>query len=209
MSFQEEAAAIEDWQNLEVLFRAFPSNRTLRAAWRQAAREADAWLSERHHHGLPALLPGLVHARLATALLAAGFHHKSQLQGAAFLCLGCHAGLEVRILRDLGAGRVLGVERRSNVVEAGIRARVVEPRDIACHDYWDCLGEKSLGSWDVVLALAPENLSLGQLKTAARGSLNPRGRVVVVAEPHDVSDVPQDTRIGPAMEGTMQWYRLV
>jgi hypothetical protein len=85
----------------------------------------------------------------------------------------------------------------------------VEPREIICRDYWDYLAKDGPDCWDVVLALAPENLLLARLKTATSSRLNPGGRVVVVAEPHDVSDVPQDTRMGPAMEGTMQWYRLL
>ncbi len=82
-------------------------------------------LLARGHSGLPALIPGLVHARLATALLVAGYQSKSQLSSHSFLCLGCHAGLEVRILRDFGASHAEDVEIRQAVVQEGIRNRLI------------------------------------------------------------------------------------
>lgn len=93
MGALHERAAQEDWVSLEVLFRLFPSSRMQRQTWRQVCEAVHAELLARGHRGLPALIPGLVHARVATVLLAAGYHSKRDLQARKILCLGCHAGL--------------------------------------------------------------------------------------------------------------------
>ncbi len=72
-----ERAVQGDWVSPELLF---PSSRMQRQAWRRVCEAIDAALLERGLRGLPALIPGLVHARLATALLAAGYRSKQDLQ---------------------------------------------------------------------------------------------------------------------------------
>lgn len=97
------AMTLKTGVSLERLFRSFSSCVGQRHTWRQGSDDCYRNLLARGHEGRPALVPGLVHARLATALLAGRYRQKRQLQGRTFLCLGCHAGLEVRTLRDLGA----------------------------------------------------------------------------------------------------------
>ncbi|NMP23667.1 class I SAM-dependent methyltransferase [Sulfobacillus harzensis] len=197
-----------DWVSLEYLFRAFPSSRVQRQAWRQACEAVDAALLARGHHGLPALIPGLVHARLATALLAAGYRSKRDLQERSFLCLGCHAGLEVRILRDFGASQALGIEIRPDVVAASLTAGLIAPGDVVVQDFWEYLKEMGHETFDTVIALAPQRLPMERLWALSQSRLVVGGLMVVVAQDTDVLSIPQATTIGPAMEGTMSWYRL-
>ncbi len=158
-----ERAIQGDWVSLEVLFRVFPSSRMQRQAWRQACEAVDAALLARGHRGLPALIPGLVHARLATARLAAGYLSKRDLQARKFLCLGCHAGLEVRILRDFAAMRALGVEIRQDVVAESVTAGLVAREDIVAQDFWEYLRFGEHEMFDTVIVLAPQQLVLQQL----------------------------------------------
>ncbi len=197
-----------DWQSLEVLYRAFPSAEGHRRAWRCAARRADAALSTRGHHGLPALVPGLVHARVATALLAAGYRSSEELHGRTFCTLGCHAGLEVRILRDLGAGCAHGVELRGDVVAVAMAAGVVPADAIWVGNYWDLLARHALPTFDELLVLAPDHLLVDKLWEMARPTLRVDGHLVVVASPSDVDAIPAEALSGPALEGTMRWFAL-
>ena len=196
------------WDSLEYLFRAFPSSLRERQQWRQASDAVDQALTTRGHYGLPALVPGLVHARLATALLAAGYRSKRDLLGRSFLCLGCHAGLEVRILRDFGASKVIGVEMRADVVEASINARLTDPGDVVVEDFWGYLSRTDGELFDTVMALAPQRLAVERLWERVKNWLVPGGPLVVVAQPGDITGKPQEVRQGPAMEGTMRWYQL-
>ena len=168
-----------------------------------------ARLDAHGHHGLPALVAGLVHARLATALLAAGWRAKSELRARSVLCLGCHAGLEVRMLRDFGVPRVHGVELRSLVVRESVEEGLVGAADISVGNWWAWLEAPPPGgriAWDAIVALAPQDLALDRLWTAAEPHLAPTGRVVVVAHPAEVVRPAPEWRTGPALEGTMQWY---
>jgi hypothetical protein len=203
-----ERAIQGDWVSLEVLFRVFPSSRMQRQAWRQACEAVDAALLARGHRGLPALIPGLVHARLATARLAAGYLSKRDLQARKFLCLGCHAGLEVRILRDFAAMRALGVEIRQDVVAESVTAGLVAREDIVAQDFWEYLRFGEHEMFDTVIVLAPQQLVLQQLWDLSQSRLLLGGQMVVVAQDTDILSVPHETAIGPAMEGTMSWYRL-
>lgn len=197
-----------DWVSLEYLFRAFPSTRRQRRAWLQACGAVDAVLSAQGHHGLPALIPGLVHARVATALLTAGYCSKRDLRGRRLLCLGCHAGLEVRIVRDFGALQVLGVEIRPGVVRASWTAGLVTRDEVLVQDFWDYLRAASGERYDTVMVLNPHELPLRPLWALAKSRLLPGGQMVVVAQEIDVLSVPPCTVTGPAMEETMRWYRL-
>ncbi|PSR21961.1 MAG: hypothetical protein C7B45_08710 [Sulfobacillus acidophilus] len=208
MGALHERAVQGDWVNLEVLYRIFPSSRMQRQAWRQACEAIDAALLARGHRGLPALIPGLVHARLATALLASGYRSKRDLQARKFLCLGCHAGLEVRMLRDFAAMRALGVEIRQDVVKASVTAGLVTQEDIVAQDFWEYLRFGEHEMFDTVMVLAPQQLILQQLWELSQSRLSPGGQMVVVAQDTDILSVPHETAIGPAMEGTMCWYRL-
>ncbi len=196
----------DDWQSLERVFRTFPSTRKQRCLWREKSSTIYERLLNRNHKGLPALIPGLVHARLATALLVAGYRSKSQLSSRSFLCLGCHAGLEVRILRDLGAGHVGGIEIREVVVQAGIDHELVRSDEIQTGDFWQILMEDTTTIWDEIMALAPQSLSLDKLWETASGHLSPGGHLIVIAQDADLLDVPSHIDYGEAMEGTMQWY---
>ena len=198
----------DDWQSLERVFRAFPSQRQERAEWRSIASTVYARLLERGHLGLPALIPGLVHARLATALVAAGYRRKAEIRGRSFLCLGCHAGLEVRILRDFGAGRVLGIERRAEVVEEGVRATLIDSGEILVADFWDALRQPVRSHWDEILVLAPEALDMEALWLLARPHLVAGGHLTVVAQASDIEVWPSGMRQGVALEGTMGWYSM-
>ncbi len=197
-----------DWQSLEVLFRAFPSTQRQRRAWRTTTIRVDAALAARGHHGLPALVPGLVHARVATALLAAGYRSKDELRARSFCLLGCHAGLEVRILRDLGAGWVRGVEQRGDVVAEAVAAGLVTADAVWVGNYWDLLARGALPLCDEMLVLAPERLPLGQLWEAAGPTIREGGHLVVVATRADAEAVPAEAVSGPALEGTMRWHVL-
>lgn len=198
-----------DWTSLECVYRAFPSKPEDRRSWRAASAAAYRSLLARGHLGLPALIPGLVHARLATALLAAGYRAKSQLADRSFLCLGCHAGLEVRILRDFGAGGVLGIEIRHDVVAEGVRSQLVEPDEVRIADWWEFLtADDERKTWDEILVLAPQQLSLEKLWDVARPHLVAGGHVVVVAQEGDLRDMPAEVDHGSALEDTMQWYAL-
>lgn len=198
----------QKWDSLEYLFRAFPSSVRQRQRWRQACDAVDQALSVRGHYGVPALVPGLVHARLATALLAAGYRSKRDLQGRSFLCLGCHAGLEVRILRDFGASKALGVEMRADVVQASLDAGLISPGDVVVQDFWGYLTKAHEGATDTVMALAPQRLAIERLWDRVEHWLVPGGKMVIVAQEGDVLVVPEEARQGPAMEGTMRWYDL-
>lgn len=198
----------EDWISLERVYRSFPSTQRERFMWRNAASLVHARLTEQGHHGLPALLPGLVHARLATALLAAGYHSKRELRNHSFLCLGCHAGLEIRILRDFGAGWVHGLEIRPGVVEEACQAGLVERHEISGGDFWEYLSASPFLSVDMIMALAPDRLSLERLWDVAEPHLVPGGHLVAVAQDTDILAMPKGVSVGPAMEGTMNWYIL-
>lgn len=149
---------------------------------------------------------GLVHARLATALLVAGYPDPTPLRHRSFLMLGSHAGLEVQILRDLGAATVTGIEKRADIVQAGILAQLVTADDLLITDYWVFL-ENRRDRWDTIIALAPENLSLERLAGYAGPRLTSAGHLIVIAAPQDITEVTEEWLTGPAMEGTMQWYR--
>lgn len=198
----------DDWESLERVYRVFPATRAQRQAWRRASNAVYQSLSAQGHMGLPALIPGLVHARLATGLLAGGYRTKSQLADRSFLCLGCHAGLEVRILRDFGARRAMGVEIRENVVREAVRAHLVEPTEIMAADFWTLLTVETETIWDDILILAPQGLSLHKLWTVARPHLVHGGHLVTVAQKSDLLDSPVEVSQGVALEGTMQWYVL-
>lgn len=204
----EEVPVGQDWDSLEYLFRAFPSSLRKRRRWRLACQMVDQSLTLKGHHGLPALIPGLVHARLATSLLAAGYRSKRDIGGRRFLCLGCHAGLEVRILRDFGATEVLGVEIRSDVVQASLSAGLTAPGDVVVQDFWEYLTNTGEETFDTVIALAPQRLPIGRLWASARNWLASKGHLTVVAQTADVFDVPKEALHGPAMEGTMRWYQV-
>lgn len=197
-----------DWQSLEMLFRAFPSTQGQRRAWRTTALRVDAALAARGHHGLPALVPGLVHARLATALLAAGYRSKGELSRRSFCLLGCHAGLEVRILRDLGAGWVRGVEQRADLVAEAVAAGLVSADSVWVGDYWDLLARGALPPCDEMLVLAPERLPVGHLWQVAGPTIREGGHLVVVAARADAEAIPEEAVSGPALEGTMRWHVL-
>ena len=199
----------EDWVSLEYLYQAFPSTPENRNLWRTAVQEIYYQLKAQGHHGLPALIPGLVHARVATALLAAGYRSNRNLRHQSFLCLGCHAGLEVRILRDLGAGRVYGLEIRRAVVESGMDAHLIESGEVAIADYWEVLHRPNpSATWDTIMLLAPEDVSLQVLWDTVRPHLVPGGRLAVVAQMSDVKEIPQEAYGGAALEGTMRWLGL-
>ncbi len=198
----------DDWASLECVYRAFPTTREQRRLWRTTSNAIYQSLLAKGHMGLPALIPGLVHARLATALLAAGYQTKSQLADRSFLCLGCHAGLEVRILRDFGAHRAQGVEIRRDVVQEGLRAQVVKPDEIKVADLWEFLTSDVEQTWDEILVLAPQRLSLKKLWDIARPHLTLGGHLVAVAQECDLLDMPAEVVHGSALEDTMQWYAL-
>ncbi len=200
--------ACDDWQSLERLYQVFPSTPDQRRTWRSAAQSIDKRLQARGHQGLPALIPGLVHARVATALLAAGYRTEAQLASSSFLCLGCHAGLEVRILRDFGARSVHGVEIRGEVVQEALRARLVDSSEVTTEDFWTYLAEAGNELFDNILVLAPEALSLQRLWHAVIPHLAADGHLVVVAQHADLRDLPLHIPQGAALEGTMQWYAL-
>ncbi len=198
----------EDWASLERLYRTFPSTREQRALWRTTCEEIDARLRRRGHMGLPALMPGLVHARLATALLASGYRAKTELARRSFLCLGCHAGLEVRILRDFGAGRVHGIETHPDVVRVSRMVGLVRSDEVTVEDFWRYL-DFSTEIVDAVLVLMPYRISVGTLWQAVQSKLVVGGHLVIVAQSSDVLDVPAGISHGIAMEGTMRWYRMI
>lgn len=201
MGALHEWAIQGDWVILEFLFRLFPSSRMRRQTWRQACEAIDAAFLAIGHRGLPALIPGLVHARLATALLAVGYRSKRDLQARKFLCLGCHAGLEVRILRDFAAMRALGGEIRQDVVTACLTAGLVGPQDIVAQDFWEYLRLGEHEMFDTVIVLAPQLALAAVVEFVATA--------VVAGRPAtDILSVPHETAIGPAIEGTTSWYRL-
>ena len=208
-SLKRVGGACDDWQSLERLYQAFPSTLNQRRTWRTAAQLIDKRLQARGHQGLPALIPGLVHARVATALLAAGYRTEAQLATSSFLCLGCHAGLEVRILRDFGARSVHGVEIRGEVVQEALRARLVDSSEVTTEDFWTYLAAEGHELFDNILVLAPEALSLQRLWRAVIPHLAADGRLAVVAQPADLRDFPLHIPQGAALEGTMQWYALM
>lgn len=195
-----------DLESLEWIFRQFPTQRQQRLQWRQIAAEVDRRLRNQHHWGTPALVPGLVHARVATALIVAGIRNKRVLLGKAILTLGAHAGLEVRILNDLGA-YAIGIERNSHVVSQAIDAGLVTSEQLIVADYWKFL-RSDLRNWDLIISLAPQSLSLELLAVHAVPHLKSRGQLVVVAHDDEVVGKTGDFDVGPALEGTMQWYRL-
>ena len=197
----------DDWESLERVFRAFPSRREERFAWRTACALVYQKLLVQGHMGLPALIPGLVHARLATALLAAGYRTKRQLAGRSLLCLGCHAGLEVRILRDFGA-RAEGLEIRQDVVEAAVNACLVQRGEVEAADYWEYLSQPPRALRHDIFMLAPEEVPVETLWNAAKSHLTAKGHLVIVAQPSDMVGVPTVAERGVALEGTMQWCRL-
>ncbi len=198
----------EEWQSLEVLYRVFPSAQGQRRAWRTTAMRVHAALAAHGHHGLPALVPGLVHARVATALLAAGYRSKAELGGRSFCLLGCHAGLEVRILQDFGAGGVCGVEQRADVVAESVAAGLVRANSVRVGNYWDLLDRRLLPPCDEMLVLAPERLPVTGLWQVAAATIREGGHLVVVATHADAEAVPPEARSGPALEGTMRWHVL-
>ena len=205
---RSDAERCDDWESLECLYQAFPSTHAQRRAWRAASTAVRMALLTRGHLGWPALIPGLVHARLATALLAAGYRRQADLARSRFLCLGCHAGLEVRILRDFGAADAMGLEIRGEVVDEGLRSGLIRPGEVATADFWDFLTASADPSWDDILLLAPQQIALGKLWQAARGRLAPHGHLVAVAQASDLTDLPADVVDGPALEDTMRWYVL-
>ncbi len=195
-----------DIESLEWILRQFPSRWQQRTQWRQMALEVDRALRDQHHWGIPALVPGLVHARVATALIVAGFRNKRALAGKSILTLGAHAGLEVRILGDLGA-HAIGIERNARVVSQAIDTGLVSSEQLIIGDYWAFL-QAERRDWDLIMSLAPQSLNLELLATNAVPHLKSRGQLVVVAHYDEVVGRTEDFDFGPALEGTMQWYRL-
>lgn len=197
----------ENWNSLEFGYRAFPSTTRLRREWRKLAESVvqTLWTRERHM-ALPALVPGLVHARLAVALLAAGYRKKADLIDQSFLCLGCHAGLEIRMLCDFGAGFVHGVEMRPEVVQESVAQGLVDSDAVWVGDYWDYLRRVPDVLRNAVLMIAPEDVAFRTLWEVCREHIAPGGHLVVVAQPSTVSDIPDFVSCGPALEGAMKWY---
>ncbi|MCL6562837.1 MAG: hypothetical protein K6U87_07495 [Firmicutes bacterium] len=191
-----------DLNSLESLYRYFPTRLRERARWRELAQQAATLLAEQGHYGLPALLPSFVHARVAAALAASGLIGRRSLQSMAILTLGAHAGLEVRILQDLGAGTVLGVERDPRLVAVGHQLGLADPASLVVGDSWEFLSENR-SVWDRILVLAPQRLALTPLWDQARSRLTPTGCLVVLAHRGEASDAPPQANPRPALEDTM------
>jgi protein-L-isoaspartate O-methyltransferase len=191
-----------DLNSLESLYRYFPTRSWERARWRELAQQAVLQLAEQGHYGLPALLPSFVHARVAAALAASGLIGRSSLRAMAILTLGAHAGLEVRILKDLGAGTVLGVERDPRLVAVGHQVGLADPASLVVGDSWEYLAE-SQSNWDRILVLAPQRLALRPLWDQAQRRLTGSGCLVVLAHRGEAFDLPPQAYPCPALEDTM------
>ncbi|MBX5466146.1 MAG: class I SAM-dependent methyltransferase [Firmicutes bacterium] len=191
-----------DLVHFESLYRRFPSKKAERRGWQTLARAAEERLLALGHIGTPALIPSFVHARVAAALWASGVPRRAALAAQSVLTLGAHAGLEVRILRDLGASPVVGVERDPKLVAVGQAVGLAAPTELVVADLWEFLAGDSR-RWDRILVLAPQALSLSRLVQAARPRLAPAGRLSVLAHADQVADIPPAPRPLPALEGTM------
>ncbi len=120
--------------------------------------------------------------------------------------MGCHAGLELRILQDFGAHDVHGIEIRNHVVKAAIHAQLIPAIAVTVADFWSYLSGPPVAFYTDIFALAPEALSLQHLWNAVRPHLVESGHLVVVAQPQDVGDAPPEALQAMALEGTMHWY---
>ncbi|CAB1128071.1 conserved protein of unknown function [Candidatus Hydrogenisulfobacillus filiaventi] len=193
-----------DLWSLQGLLEAWPGRPEEREAWRTFARRAEAALRERApgHWPGPALVPGLLQARLAAALGLAGLTRGDRLR-TRVLTLGAHAGLEVRMLRDFGFEAV-GLEQRPELAAAGRDTGLLPPDSLVTADYRAYLADPG-PAWPLILALAPEAVDPAWIATARR-RLAPEGQLVVVAY---WADLPAawHSRARPVVEGLMGGLR--
>lgn len=193
-----------DLDSLEWLYQYLPASKELRSTWRSLARNAQNYLAKMAHHGLPALLVSFVHARVAAALAASDFPAE-KLPTADILTLGCHVGLENRMLRDLGAAKVLGVEQDPKLVQAGVNLGVVRADEIYLDDMERYL-LKQQTVWDRILVLAPQTLDLDRVASLALPRLKAQGKLVVLAHHGTLYDLSPDAVPLSALEETMEAY---
>jgi hypothetical protein len=150
----------------------------------------------------PALVPGLVQARLGTALLLGGYLGPP-LPSLRILTLGAHAGLELRMLRDWGA-EAIGIERNLTLVRAGIQTEVVGTEALLAAEATDYLTRSCsvTHAYDLILILAPSDPAWPTWVDQASARLAPDGQLVVVAYWSDLP-VGWRTLATPCLEGTM------
>ena len=170
-----------------------------RRTWRRLAELLIGRLGERQ---APALVPGLVQARVATALLLAGYPHPP-LPAERILTVGAHAGFEVRLLRDWGS-EATGIEQNPRVVQAGIEAGVVSSDALLSADAETHLAQAlQKGCRYLLIAmLAPSDPAWPTWLDLASSLLTRGGHLVILAY---WADLPADWRIAatPCLEGTM------
>jgi predicted TPR repeat methyltransferase len=123
------------------------------------------------------------------------------------LTLGCHVGLEDRILRDLGAGRVLGVEVDPRLVAVSRALGIVGEEEIVAAEMGAFLRQDER-RWQRILVLAPQELDLSALAALALARLAPGGRLVVLAHHGALRAIPPGLEGRSALEGTMLAYVL-
>lgn len=188
-----------DLWSLDALLGSWPATPSQRRRWREGAQAAGTLLQSQGYWALPAVTPGLVQARVAAALLAAGVT-RSSIRGQKILTLGAHVGLEVRILRDWGA-EAQGIEQNRMVVEAGVQSQLVTPSDMVVGDVRTVL-ERDTGRFNHIIALAPSDPEWPSWIAPALERLTSDGSVVIVAYWRDVPLVFH-AAMEDGLEGTM------
>lgn len=192
-------AGPRDLWSLDALLGAWSATPRQRRAWRRAAQNAEKLLRSPAHWDTPAILTGLVQARVATALMAAGLR-RADLLGRQILTLGAHIGLEARILRDWGAD-VRGVEQHRAIAGAGLQAHIVRMGDLEIGKALSVL-EKDPRHYDHILALAPSDADWPSRICVGLQRLKPGGSFLVVAYWRDIPLIFHDT-MEEGLEGTM------
>jgi hypothetical protein len=100
------------------------------------------------------------------------------------------------------------LEIRDDIVREGVREQLVEPEEIRAGDFRELLTTDVETTWDDILFLAPEGLSLQKLWAVVRRHLVVGGHLVIVPQESDLLEVSPEVNAGVALEGTMHWYTL-
>ena len=84
----------------------------------------------------------------------------------------------------------------------------MEPEEIRAGDFRELLTTDVETTWDDILFLAPEGLSLQKLWAVVRRHLVVGGHLVIVPQESDLLEVSPEVNAGVALEGIMHWYTL-
>lgn len=188
-----------DAWSLDALFERWPASPIQRQQWRKLTEALSRELSSQGHWSAPAISPGLVQARVATALTLARLDG-DRLHNSRILTLGAHTGMEVRILRDWGA-RAIGIESNASLVSIGRRLGVV-PHSALLKAKAPSFLQKSHRMWDYIFCLAPAHFEFESWCAPIAKRLQADGKFVLLAYWRDIPLIDM-TWLEECLEGTM------